>query len=263
MCCTPIARHRKEQQQPNQRLRQTAAQPLNQLFAKGARVIQSKRVLPALPPLLGRKVGRLNGLTPTYFAQLIISISLLCPISGCASTKVETSGLVPGHPLCQAKDERISALALWQPQWRPDQKNVPLREASAQRGIELFFSESGCYSKTDVLRPVPQDRAGAISDEEALGLAANHPSAPSRLIVITVRELGPVVKLFGFPALVEGGTEVVLELRALDVTNGRLLANFRSHWQNGGAFVIKGVASLEQDMRAALTVALQPLPVDR
>jgi hypothetical protein len=197
------------------------------------------------------------------FAQFFISLSLCFAIVGCASTKVETSGLVPKLPLCQAQDERITALVLWQPQWRPDQKEVRLREGAARRGIEQFFMESGCYSKADVFRPLAQDTAGAISDEEALRLAANHPSTPSRVIVITVRELGPIVKLFGSPALVEGGTEVVLELRALDVTNGNILANFRSHWQNGGAWVIKGVASLEQDMRAALTVALQPLPVAR
>jgi hypothetical protein len=79
------------------------------------------------------------------------------------------------------------------------------------------------------------------------------------VLVVVVRELGPVVQLLGSPALVEGGTDVVLELKAFDVRTGASLANFGIHWQNGGAFVIKGVQTLPQDMGSALQAALSPV----
>jgi hypothetical protein len=132
---------------------------------------------------------------------------------------------------------------LWRPQWRPDQKDIPEREAAAQRGIERYFGSSGCYFATRVLR-TPDERPGE-------DLAAR-----DRVLSITVRELGPVVKL-GSPALVEGGTEVVLDIRAV-AANGAILADFRSHWRNGGPWIIKGTATLEQDIGSALRAALNP-----
>jgi hypothetical protein len=38
------------------------------------------------------------------------------------------------------------------------------------------------------------------------------PAGSDRLIVLTVRELGPTVKLLSSAALVEGGTEVVVDV---------------------------------------------------
>lgn len=78
----------------------------------------------------------------------------------------------------------------------------------------------------------------------------------SRVLVIVVRELGPVLRL-GIPSLVEGGTEGVLQLRVLDVRAAKPMVDVRTHWQNGGMFVIKGVGSLEQDMSAALAAVLR------
>jgi len=34
------------------------------------------------------------------------------------------------------------------------------------------------------------------------------------------------------------------------------MANVRTHWQNGGTFVVKGVKTLDQDMSAALRTTL-------
>jgi hypothetical protein len=132
---------------------------------------------------------------------------------------------------------------LWRPQWRLDQKDVLQREAAAQRGIERYFASSGCYFATRLHR-TPDERPGEDF------------AARDRVLSITVRELGPVVKL-GSPAIVEGGTEVVLEIRAMAAT-GEVLADFRSHWHNGGAWVIKGTATLEEDMVAALRASLNP-----
>jgi hypothetical protein len=81
-------------------------------------------------------------------------------------------------------------------------------------------------------------------------------------LAIVVRELGPVLRI-GLPVLVEGGTEVLLEVRLLDVRTAASMANVRTHWQNGGTFVLKGVKSLEQDMSAALGAVLMPAGADR
>jgi hypothetical protein len=158
-------------------------------------------------------------------------IALCLALAGCASTKVETTGTAE-RPLCRPE---LSALVAWTPAWRPDQKDVAGREAAAQRGIERFFAGSGCFAKTEIRR----------------GTAASPRPAADRVILITVRELGPVIRI-GVPDLLAGGTEVVLDIRILNTP-----ADFRMHWKNGGPFVIKGVGTLEQDMAEALGAALK------
>ena len=186
---------------------------------------------------------------------------LICALlPGCASTKVETSGTTPDTPLCQARGESLSALVLWRTDWRPDQKEVPLREAAARDGIEDFFASSACFTTYEVRRLSPGASGAVPSASELLALAATASPSADRVIVVTVRELGPVVKLFNSAALVEGGTEVVLGLDAIEARTGASLASFQTHWQNGGPMVIKGVASLPQDMSAALRAALSPVP---
>ncbi|AUB83003.1 hypothetical protein THSYN_20010 [Candidatus Thiodictyon syntrophicum] len=75
--------------------------------------------------------------------------------------------------------------------------------------------------------------------------------------MIRVRELGPTVKIGASPALLEGGTEVVLDVS--EFLPGRTTPRtFTVEWRNGGPGVLKGVASLPQDMQAALAAGLQP-----
>lgn len=99
-----------------------------------------------------------------------------------------------------------------------------------------------------------------LSPTEVRALVAADTSAPSRVLAITVRELGPVVKLFSSLAMVEGGTNVVLDIRALSPSTGEVTAAFSSHWQHGGPWVFKGVTTLEQDIASALHEALKPVP---
>lgn len=75
-------------------------------------------------------------------------------------------------------------------------------------------------------------------------------------LFIKVRELGPVVRIGASAAIVEGGTEVVLDVAAFGLPDNRRSAPFTVHWQNGGAGVIKGVASLPLDMASALAAAM-------
>ena len=78
-----------------------------------------------------------------------------------------------------------------------------------------------------------------------------------RLVVLTVRELGPILKIGSSVALVDGGTEVVLDVAEYKLPSSTP-RNFSIHWRHGGPGVMKGVASLPQDMRAALTAGMQP-----
>jgi hypothetical protein len=142
---------------------------------------------------------------------------------GCASTKVETSGTGMKEPLCPEGGVKRSALVYWTTQWRPDQNSGEIP-----------------------------------SDAELLRLAGA--SVPDRIVFIVVRELGPKL-VIGIPAIVEGGTEVLIDVRVLDVRGARSLAEVRTHWQNGGTFVIKGVKSLDQDVGSALAAALMPAAV--
>jgi hypothetical protein len=192
----------------------------------------------------------------------LISLALLV-LSGCASTHFQITGQVAQQPLCQQPGEQVSALVFWGPKWRPDQKNVPRREAAAQRGIEQFFSTSECFAKVKVTRKVGDRESIELPAAEVPGLAASYASDPDRLLFITVRELGPIVKLFSSLALIEGGTDVVLEIRAISPSTGQITADFTAHWQNGGPWVIKGVSTLEQDMASALQEALKPSEVPK
>jgi hypothetical protein len=190
-----------------------------------------------------------------------IPLSIVLPLaagllaSACASTSVTFTPAAPPASLCQAKSEHTSVLVLWALRWRPDQKDVPLREVAAEQGITHFFSTSGCFAQAEVRRTTFE----AVSAEEQLQrLIASADRKPDRVLVIVIRELGPVVKLLSSVALVEGGTEVVLNVSEYGARSAPPSQAFSVHWQSGGPGVVKGVASLPADMEAALTASLRP-----
>ncbi len=186
----------------------------------------------------------------------LISLALCLP--GCTSMTVDTGDATAEapFPLCQAPEQRLSALVLWQPDWRPDQKDVLLRERAAQEGLQQFLARSDCYARFDLRRLVSGNGAAFPSWPNLLSIAATQKPLPDRVLVVTVRELGPIPKP-GSATPAEGGTEVVLDLAAFDVF-GAQLADFRTHWRNGDAAAIKGTQNLSQDMQAALAAALRP-----
>ena len=83
------------------------------------------------------------------------------------------------------------------------------------------------------------------------------PAGSDLLIVLTVRELGPTVKLLSSAALVEGGTEVVVDVAVVRPGRREPDREFSIRWQDGGPGVVKGVQTLPADMAAALKAGLQ------
>lgn len=169
-------------------------------------------------------------------------------LAGCASTTVRVTPS-PQAPVC---DPRSAALVLWAPEWRPDQKDVVQREAAAASGLDEFFRRSGCFARTQ-LRRVTDLASGTIAAEIA---DARGGESFDAVVTIAVRELGPVVKLLASPALVDGATEVVLQVSQYVPPDAVQPRAFTVHWENGGPGVLKGVESLPRDMEEALATGL-------
>lgn len=172
---------------------------------------------------------------------------------GCASTTVNRAGSLLKEPLCQVGTPSIPTLVYWGTKWRSEQKEPQLREAAALRGIQDFLNRSGCLSVVAIHRLTTEE--ALASNEELIRLASSSNPKPERVLLVVVRELGPRL-LIGLPVIVEGGTEVLVDVRVLDATTSASLASMQTLWRNGGRFVIKGIKTLDQDMSAALAATL-------
>ena len=117
-------------------------------------------------------------------------------------------------------------MILWTTRWRSDQKDVADREAAAADGLGRFFAQSGCFAAASVRR-LSEDSTGIVEDAVAEARARQE-----KVVVVAVRELGPTVRI-GSPALVEGGTEVVLDLTAYESAKSMPRA-FSVYWRHGG-----------------------------
>lgn len=177
--------------------------------------------------------------------------ALVLSLGACASTTSVQLSPSPQAPVCAAT---ARAQVFWQTAWRPDQKDVTAREAAAAEGLGRFFQTSGCFGSA-ALQRLPQQQAMAAIQSAVAEASSRH----ERVVVIVVRELGPTVRVGASLALLEGATEVLLDIS--EHTAAQLGPRaFTVHWRSGGPGVIKGVASLPQDMQAALVSGLQPAP---
>jgi hypothetical protein len=163
-------------------------------------------------------------------------------LSACTSTKVTIS---PANqaPIYQPKSE-VKTAVLWTTRWRPNQKDVPQREAAASQGLVDFLADPRCFATSSVVR---------VDDG---GVKPVVPRGADALLVLTVRELGPTVKLLSSLALVEGGTEVVVDVALYLKGSSKPDREFTIHWRSGGPGRIKGVKSLPADLAAALRAGL-------
>lgn len=186
--------------------------------------------------------------TSARLAALLVTGLFSALLAACASTAV-TLTPSPQAPVC---DGGATALVLWAPQWRPEQKDVAAREEAAASGLSTFFAGSGCFARAELRRASNLSAATVASELASSGNRFNS------VVTISVRELGPVVRLLSSAALVEGGTEVVLQVGTSSPRPSDQSREFTVHWRNGGPGVVKGVASLASDMSAALRSGLQP-----
>ena len=180
--------------------------------------------------------------------RLSIALLTVLTLSGCASTTTAQLNPSPQEPVCAAS---ATTLILWKPQWRADQKDVLAREATAADGLSQFFKRSGCFKSASV------ERLSQTSEEAAQATAAEATKKYEKVVLVSVRELGPTVKIGASLALIEGGTEVVLGVSEF-LPGKASPRTFTVQWRSGGPGVIKGDASLPQDMQAALVAGLQP-----
>ena len=195
----------------------------------------------------------------------LVATALLGACAGTATTQVT---LTPPDqaPVCQPQ-AALKASVFWRTQWRADQKDVPEREAAAAQGINRFFADGGCFASAVVARADAGVTAFAV------------PPGSDLLIVLTVRELGPTVKLLSSAALIEGaalfgvvvayqllghagddllegGTEAVVDVAVVRPGRRKPDREFSIRWQDGGPGVVKGVQTLPSDMAAALKAGL-------
>jgi hypothetical protein len=152
--------------------------------------------------------ARCHMATSMLFGRCLVGVFFSALLSGCAST---TTTLTPSPqaPVC---DSTATALILWAPQWRPDQKDVAQRGEAAATGLASFLAGSGCFARSE-LRRVP-DISKTLVDAQAAAAVGQF----TQVVVVGVRELGPVVKLLSSAAMVEGGTEVVLQVTSRSVS---------------------------------------------
>jgi hypothetical protein len=185
-------------------------------------------------------------------SRSLVAIFLLAVLAGCATTQTSIHVVGSKPPLCQAQSGQESALVLWGTVWRDDQKEAQLREDMASKAIAEFFGSRSCYSTVTILRSIAGREAVTLSDVDVLKFANTLPEKFSRVIILRVEELGPLLIFYLSPVLWEGGTEAVLRVRVLDAGASALDSDLDVHWKNSGAFVLKGTKSLEQDLQSAL-----------
>jgi len=179
----------------------------------------------------------------------LIPLLLATMLAGCAATTVNVyPGVLPdAAPACGG-----AALVLWGPAWRANQKEPAAREAIADLALRQFLAENACFAATTLRRQVGDRAALALADGEAIAEARAAVPPLDKVVLVRVEELGPLVNLHLGLVLVDGATEVRLRVRILAVATGAVTHDRAVHWTNGGPYVVKGVASLQQDMVEAL-----------
>jgi len=175
---------------------------------------------------------------------ILFAASACCFMAGCSAT-VATLNPSPQKPVCERAS---SALVLWDTQWRQNQKDIAEREFAAETGLRQFLVQSGCFAHSE-LRRMKINKLDTLKGQD---------NRFDKVIAITVREIGPIVMLFSTDGMIEGGTEVVLNITEYAQPELNPKRQFAVNWFNGGGFVIKGVESLPNDMQEALRAGMKP-----
>lgn len=177
----------------------------------------------------------------------IVFILITILLSSCASTTVVSHKIGDASSLC-SKTEKKSALVLWGAAWRKDQKEPPIREDIAEKGINRFFSTESCFSSFKIMKTIDSKSVLTLSDVEILNYTQKLETKYDKVIILRVEELGPIVNLNLGLVLLDGSTDVKIRARVLDTKTGKLDYDNETQWDNGGPYILKGLKTLEQDL---------------
>jgi hypothetical protein len=169
-------------------------------------------------------------------------------MAGCASTAFTVTPS-PQAPVCERS---ATARVLRAAEWRAEQKDVVEREAAAAASLRDFFGSSAGFARSE-LRRTQRLSPTAVSAQRTAQAGRF-----DRIVLIGVRELGPVVKLLSPASLIEGGAEVLLHVSAFPAAGEAPPREFTVHWRPGGPDVMMGVSCLPADRRATLVAGWQP-----
>lgn len=186
-------------------------------------------------------------------SSLFTTSLLTLLLAACGTTQISMHSVGANPPLCESVAREESALVLWGPAWRTDQKDIPMREQMAENAIRKFFANNTCYPNPTILRSLAGKNAATLSDAEVLKHAASLPNRFKKIILLRLEELGPVVTLNISPIPLVGATEVVFRTKVLNAGSAALDADVSTHWKSTQPYLLKGVKTLEQDFQDALS----------
>lgn len=188
-------------------------------------------------------------------------IALAATVGLAACTSVSTTHHRAGEMrgICQPQVVDAAALVMWGAAWREDQKSPGEREIMAERGMRAFFDKGACFQKVDIVSAVRGRSPLTLSDVDMLRWTRAQPGNYGTLIQVRLEELTPRLAIRPSLILWEGGTEVQLRVRVLDVATMRLIADRSLRWSRSGGYALRGTGSLDDDMRAALEEVMLPV----
>jgi hypothetical protein len=184
--------------------------------------------------------------------KIIFLCGLYLSMAGCSTVSVSQhmAGTMPD--ICAGSDTPRRILVLWGAVWRNNQKEAASRKEIADRSITAFFNSRQCDSPATVLDSWQGRDAMMLTDAEAVEAAKSQPHPIGKIVFVRIEELGPFIKIYLSPILWEGGTNIVMRVRVLDAARQAVEADVTTNWTKGGAFVLRGVTSLDEDLAAAL-----------
>lgn len=195
-------------------------------------------------------------ISPRFLNSLVIV--LIATIFACSvpQTKIHRSGK---EFLCGNAEERV--LVLWGTAWRLDQKEREDRRQKASQGITDFFAHQKCFSSVEIRPEISGEEPMLLSDTEISRLASTNENAVDTVILIRVEELGPLLIFYLSPILWEGGSEVVVSIRVLDLKTQQLVAHTHVQRRDTGAFILRGTGNLSQDLEKLLEDVFKRKPL--
>jgi hypothetical protein len=209
-------------------------------------------------PATGLGVGKVNSksISDHFSVQIEVLLLMALTVTGCSIISVSNHAVGAKPPLCSEQKASQRVLVFWGVAWREDQKEEMLREEIVSRAITRFFSSTQCFAAATIQRSIGSREALILTDAEILSVAQSFSNNPDKVIVIRVEELGPVVRLNLSPILWEGGTDIVLRVRVLDILSGSLESDLTTHGTKAGPFILRGTSYLENSLNLALQSVL-------